>query len=314
MKKFKIIICLYILQILFLSPTSFALWEDWLDQTTQNISFAWNFLSLSFFLNLIFAVLVFFITLWLSKKVNNKLSTYLEIKVNDNSNKKEIIWVLNRTVTITIYIIGFSIILWILWIDTWIFMWWIWFGIWFALKTFLTNFVAWIMMLTQWIYHNWDIIEILWKQWRIRKINALFTSIEQFDWIMFFVPNIKFLEENVSNYYSNEKRRIEIEVWIDYEEDVVKSKKVLLNILSKLPDVLQEPKPRILVDKFWDSEIVLTLMFWINSVNWHYLQTKSNVIETINLAFKTNWIEMCFPQMTISYRDENYFKNRNKTL
>ena len=159
-------------------------------------------------------------------------------------------------------------------------------------------------MVTQWSYHNWDLIRIWDKIWNITKINSLFTEVEQFDGVIFFIPNVKFLENEVENFNQNDKRRVEINIWVDYDTDIVKAKKIMLKIVNNFPLILKSPDPSIFVTNFSDSSIDLSLRFWINS-SWEYFQIKSNVTETINLAFKEYGIKIPYPQLTLSTRDNS---------
>jgi len=305
MKKIKIFIFFCFVQLLLFSPRVSAIVSWWdVEKSNENVSIITSFFSKDLLINLVFAVIVIFWTFLLSKILTSKLTSYLEKTAEwDWSSKEELIWVLTRTVNISVLTIWFLITLWILWIDTWILMWWIWFWLWFALKIFLTNFIAWILMVTQWYYHNWDLIKIWEQTWRIKNINALFTAIQQFDWIIFYVPNIKFMEENVSNFTTNDKRRVEVNVWVDYDTDLLKAKKIMLQVLDNFPNILQAPDANIFVNEFSDNSINLSLRFWINSTD-KYFETKSNVTETINLAFKKYWIVIPFPQVTLSNRED----------
>lgn len=317
MKKIKGLFYLYLLQVIFFSPTSFAataptttpVWGKELEQASNNVDIISSVFSKELLLNIVFVVIVIIWTFTISKLVNNRLISYFE-KISEEwtENREELIWVLSRVSNITFISLWFTIVLSILWIDMWIFIWWIWFGLWFTLKIFLTNFIAWVLMVSQWFYHNWDLVEIGWKIWTIKKINALFTSIEQFEWVIFFVPNVKFLEENVANYNTNDKRRVDIALRLDYETDVVKAKTIILNILWNFPNILRTPDPVVLFTNFWDSNIDLSLRFWIVSKWGNYFGTKSNVMETINLAFKKSGIPVPFKQVTLSNRDNSEMK------
>ena len=166
-------------------------------------------------------------------------------------------------------------------------------------------------MVTQWTFHNWDLIEIEKKIWNIERIYSLYTSVRQYDWVIIYVPNVKFLQENVSNYHSNARRRIDLEVWVDYDTDIIKAKKVMMQVVDQFPNILKDPEPLITVDKLDDGAITLVMRFWINSKNWKYLKTKSNVTETINLAFTQSWIVMPYPQLTLSNRSD-FMQNLGK--
>ncbi len=305
MKKFKVITSLYLFSIVFFSEYTFAAtWANELEQSKQNTNLIMSFFSTELLLNIVFAVFAAIWTLAIAKIATAKMTSYLEWTYAwEESGREELVWVLSRTVNISILSIWFAITLTILGIDMWIFLWWLWFGIGFTLKIFLTNFIAWILMVTQWFYHLWDVIEVTGRTWTIKKIHALFTEIEQFDWVIFFVPNVKFLEEDVSNYHSNDKRRVSVDIWVDYDTDILKAKKIMMQVIEKFPNILQTPLPNVLITKMDDSSINLSLRFWINSKD-AFFDTQSNVTETVNLAFSQAWIVIPFPQVTLSNRSD----------
>jgi len=313
MRKFKIFSYVYLIGIVFFSELSFAAvgWSE-LEQSKQNTNLIMSFFSTELLLNIVFAWMAVVWTLTLAKFASSKIASHLENGVWwEEQWREELVWVVSRTVNIAILSIWFAITLTILWIDMWIFLWGLWFGIGFTLKIFLTNFIAWILMVTQWFYHLWDVVEVGWKTWTIRKIHALFTAIEQFDWVIFYVPNVKFLEEEVSNFHSNDKRRVDVNVWVDYNTDILKAKKIMIQVIEQFPWILQAPHPDVYVTEMADSSINLSLRFWINSKDW-YFTSQSNVTETINMAFKQAWIEIPFPQITLSSRSDSGLKIENK--
>ena len=291
--------------ILMIGISSFftALWA-WEAETEQAVDFMNTLLgifSTQVLLRIIFAIITIIITFALAKLAKNRLFAYLENgPMAWETGKEELIWVISRSVNIAILAVWFSITLGVLGIDLAIFMWGIWFGIGFTLKTFLTNFIAWIIMVTQWVYHVGDLIEINGKKGKIAKINSLFTDVEQFDGVFFYIPNIKFLENEVSNYHTNDKRRVEVEVLVDYDSDIVKAKAIINKVLENFP-ILQAPASDIIVDTLWDNGILLKVRFWIGSKD-SYFTMKSNITETINLGFKQSGIVIPFPQITLGNR------------
>ena len=286
----------------YLNKTFAAIWANEVEKSKEHVSFISSFLSTELLLNIVFATLVIIITFALAKAVSMRIESYITRAGNWEA-REELIWVLTRVSNISILSLGSAIALGILWVDMWIFMWGLGFWLGFTLKIFLSNFIAWVIMVTQWTYHNWDLIEIWSKMWYIRKINALFTEVEQFNGVIFYIPNVKFLEDEVLNYNTNDKRRVEIKVWVDYETDLLKAKKVMLQVLNQFPNILKAPASNIFVDKFDESSINLTLRFWISSSDEYFL-IKSNVTETINLAFKQAGITIPFPQVTLSNRED----------
>lgn len=309
MRKFKIFSFIYLIGIIFFSKISFAaVWSNELAQSKENTNVIMSFFSTWLLLNILFATLVIILTVILARVASSRIWSYIENGWDwDWTWREELAWMLTRVVNISILSIWVMSSLTILWVDMWIFMWGLWFGIGFTLKIFLTNFISWILIVTQGFYHLWDIIEVWWRIWKIKKINALFTAIEQFDGVIFYVPNVKFLEEDIVNFHTNDKRRVEVNIGVDYDTDILKAKKIMLQVVEKFPNILVAPSPNVLVTEMADSSINLSLKFWINSKDW-YAWIHSNVMETINLAFKQSWIEIPFPQMVISSRDNTSIK------
>lgn len=298
----------YSLLLLLLSVDyTFALnvWDSNMEKTTSDTNVFMDIFSFDMLINIAFAILVIIFTFILSKVLSNKIWKFIE-KNDTDWNKVELSGVITRTISITILTIGFTITLGFLWVDMWIFLWGFWFWLWFTLKIFLSNFIWWIIMVTQWSYHNWDLIKIGEKMWNIIKINSLFTEVKQFDWVVFYIPNVKFLENEVENFHINDKRRIEISIWVDFETDLVKAKKVILQVLNNFPGILKTPEPEVLIMNFNDNSINLNVRLWISS-KWEYFVTKSNITETINLAFKQYWIKIPYPQITLSNRSDFNF-------
>lgn len=286
---------------LFSVVSVYAAAEAEVQQTTDFLNTLMWIFSTQVLLRIVFAFVAIVLTFLVSKIARNKLFWYLERgSLGGEAGKEELIWVISRTVNIAILAIWFSITLGILGVDLAIFMWGIWFGIGFTLKTFLTNFIAGIIMVTQWVYHVGDLIEVNGQKWNIAKIDSLFTSVQQFDGVFFYVPNIKFLEEEIKNYHTSDKRRVEIDVQVDYDTDIVKAKSVINKVLENFP-MLQAPASDIIVRSLGDNGILLTVRFWIGSKDG-YFTLKSNVTETINLAFKQSDITIPFPQVTLSNR------------
>lgn len=275
-------------------------WWSEVAQTQDFVSTLVWFFSTELLLKIIFTVIVVVLTLLISKLIKNRLFGYLErANIGDEWSKEEIIGVISRTVNIIVLITGFSIALWVLGVDLGIFMWGIWFGIWFTLRTFLTNFISGIIIVSQWSYHIGDLIEVGSKMWKIVKINALFTAIEEFDGVTFNIPNVRFFEENVRNFHTNDKRRIDVEVVVDYSTDILTAKKVLKKVISNFPNILTAPEPDVLIDELWERWITLKLRFWIHSQD-NFITLKSNITETVNLAFKQTDITIPFPHIIFS--------------
>lgn len=260
------------------------------------------FLNKDFLLGLISAIAAIIITFFLQKYVEKKLELFLIEKSWNWGWKEEVFGIILRTTKVSIWAIGIITALSFMWIDLAIFMGWIGLWVWFALQTFLSNFLSWIIMVLSGDYKNWDLIELQWKLGKIIKIDTFSTTVEQFDWIRFFVPNVEFLKNVVENYNANDKRRTEIEIALEYGSDIVKAKTILLKIVDNFPNILKDPAPKIVVNEFGWSSINVKLWYRTLMTDKTFFATRSNVMETINLAFKQNDITIPFPQIVLNQR------------
>ncbi|QFR39450.1 mechanosensitive ion channel family protein [Candidatus Gracilibacteria bacterium 28_42_T64] len=305
MKKLKLLFIVYITALIIDLPSGFAatLGDQNLEQAKQNTSAFTRFFSAETLLNLVFAVVVMILSIVIARIVSAKLTSFLERNGSEGGGSEEMAGMLSRTVNITFLFIGGSASLSILGVDLGIFMGGIGFGLGFTLKTFLTNFVGGITMVTQGFYHNGDLVEVRGKKGKIVKINSLFTSMEQLDGVIFYIPNVIFMEEVISNFKTNDKRRTEIELLVDYDTDIVKTKKTILKVIESFPNILNAPHPDILVDKLDNSGIKLLIRFWMHTDD-DYIQLKSNVTETLNLACKQSAIKIPYPHMTLVQKEK----------
>lgn len=277
--------------------------EEWAEKVVENsnASLAAAILSNELITWIVFAVVALIFTFFISKIVQTKVTSALEDFAQWWNGREEVYSMVAKAINISVWIFGISMAAWFVQMDLAIFMWGIWIWVWFGLQALLSNFISWVIIILQWNYSVGNLIEVMWKTWTIREMNTLFMQIEQFDWVKFFVPNSKFLSETVLNIHANDKRRCEILVWVDYDTDIVKAKKVIANVIESFPSILAAPSYSIILTEFDDSSIWLKVMFWLNTKD-DFFNIRSNVMETINLAFKQSWVTIPFPQVTLSNR------------
>lgn len=244
--------------------------------------------SADFFLNLFLWIVVLVITVIIVKIARSKLTDIFEKKLGWDMSW-DIAWVVFRTVNIIIWTIWFTTALALWWVDLAFLMWWVWIWLWFTMQVFLWNFIGWLIIIFSGEYQTGRIIEIAWQLWEIKRITSMFTTIEKYDWTCYNVPNVKFLQDEVLVYNMNSKRRIDIDFGVEYSADITKVKKLAIKVTESFPMILQNPASRVLVSEMQDDGVLLTLQFWVSTEEGFY-QTKSNVTETLNLAFEQAWI------------------------
>ena len=272
-------------------------------QDNKVLNFFLNLVSRDAIVNIVMAILTILVTHVLVKSISNKLEVLFEWMVfGEEGAGEELSWLILRSVKISIWVTWWSMAMWFVGLDLWFFMGWIWLGVWFALKEFIWNFVWGVLIILQWNYKVWQVIKVGPEVWTILKITSLTTIIELFDGVRYYIPNEKFLKDNVHNFHANERRRAEVIVWVDYQTDLVQAKKIISTILESIPGILKAPNPAIVIGDLADSSINIHVYFWLGSKD-NIVALSSNVRETIKHAFEQAWISIPFPQLVISQRE-----------
>jgi len=164
----------------------------------------------------------------------------------------------------------------------------------FAAKDTLSNFISGIFLYSDRMFNIGDTVEIDGKVGKVVDIRMRNTVIQTFDNKIITIPNAKTADSMVINYSRTPTRRIDIPVGIAYEADLEKAEKIILDIIKKDPDFLEDPKPNVVVTGFGDFSVNLEARAWIK--NEGFLDKKVRLMKQIKIAFDKNDIEIPYPK------------------
>lgn len=170
-------------------------------------------------------------------------------------------------------------------------------GVGFGLQNVASNFISGLIILFERPVKVGDRIQVGDVDGKVTGIGARSTTVRTNDNITIIVPNSKFIEENVVNWsFANQSVRFRVPVGVAYDSDLNLVKKLLLEVAEENADVLRDPKAAVRLIEFGDSAINLELWVWTKEK----LQRKTVFISALNFAiwekFRTNDIEIPFPQ------------------
>ncbi len=271
---------------------------------SHGVSFLSKILSTDALVNFAFGILVLVATFLVSKILSGKLESYYTSYNKDGDQTKEWLYgVISRSINITVWFLWITLMFGVMGLNVGLFLWWIGFWIWFTMQIFLSNFIYWIVMVTQGTVRNGDLIELNVEVSKVEKVNPLFTEVKKLNGVKSFIPNIKFLQDSFSNLYINETRRFEVEFTLDYTADIPKAKLIIDKVIASVPGVIEKPEHKIWLTGLSENGVVIKVLFRMKSRD-KVFTIRSNVIETLNLAFKQAWILVAFNQMTFVQRDD----------
>jgi small conductance mechanosensitive channel len=134
----------------------------------------------------------------------------------------------------------------------------------------------------------------------IGKVEAMtftHTRMKTFDGKTLFIPNQMLYKTIVNNFHFTPTRRVRLKLTIGYDDDLLKAKKVLKEIMESDPRVLKKPAPAVYVMELGDNGINLSARCWVE--NAKYLRVLSDVTEKVKLRFDEEGISFPYPQRDV---------------
>ena len=175
-------------------------------------------------------------------------------------------------------------------------------GIGFGLQNVVNNFVSGIILLFDPSIQVGDMVQIGEDWGTVNRINIRTTIVQTFDNASLIIPNSEMLSNKVTNWsFKDPKVRRQVDVGVAYGSDVQLVHKILLEIVGDMPEIMDDPAPRVDFTDFGDSALIFRVRFWISSPEF-WLGAPTELRFRIDEEFKKNGIEIAFPQQDIHIR------------
>ncbi len=163
-----------------------------------------------------------------------------------------------------------------------------------ALQGSLANFAAGFLIIVFKPFKTNDFVEANGVSGVIERINIFTTELRTPDNKVVIVPNSKMIDNNIVNYSSAGKRRVDLVVGISYDANIDDARKILMDIMESNENVLKEPVPMVGVLELADSSVNLAVRPW--STIEDYWGVYFDTLETVKKRFDEAGIGIPFPQ------------------
>lgn len=131
-----------------------------------------------------------------------------------------------------------------------------------ALQGSLANFAGGVLIMLFRPFRAGDWIEAQGVAGSVDSIQIFHTTLKTADNKVVIVPNGSLSNGHITNYSRESKRRVDINLGIDYSSDIEQAREVLLRIAQD-PRVHRDPAPEVLVTGLGESAINLSLRVWV---------------------------------------------------
>ncbi len=124
-----------------------------------------------------------------------------------------------------------------------------------ALQGSLANFAAGFLIIVFRPFKIGDLIDAAGVLGTVEAIYVFTTQLKTPDNKTIIVPNAKLTADNITNFSTNETRRVDLVFGIGYGDDIDKAKELISNYLAQDERVLKDPQPTIGVVELADSSV-----------------------------------------------------------
>lgn len=168
-----------------------------------------------------------------------------------------------------------------------------------ALQGTLSNIAAGLMLLWLRPFRAGDYIDASGIAGTVVEVGLFASTLRTADGVYHFSPNSDLWNKPILNYSRNPTRRVQVQISIDYEDDIATARSVLLDLAASDSRVLDDPKPVVMVEALADSGVNLTLRCWSSTadfwpVSWDLRERAKTAIEGAGLSIP-------YPQQVIRH-------------
>lgn len=176
-----------------------------------------------------------------------------------------------------------------------------------ALKDLLANMAAGMLLLWDKSIKTNDVISLDKERFGIvRSMTVRYLVIEDRNDIRFLVPNSELITKTITNWTQKSRTiRLKLDVAVAYDSDIAKVRRIMKDVCLKVPRVLQDPPPRILILGLGDSTINVQLRFYIEDPENGVRNVLGELYELLLGRFKLADVRLPFLQREIRLLPES---------
>ena len=124
----------------------------------------------------------------------------------------------------------------------------------------------------------------------VRQIGLFSTSLLKADNTIIIIPNSRVMSAKIINFSDQKIRRVDIDISIEYQEDIKRVKAVVMDILLNDNRILNYPSPSIVISELKDYGFILSIRPWTSYLT--YWDLLYDLQEEIKMVFAKNNIKI----------------------
>ena len=171
-----------------------------------------------------------------------------------------------------------------------------------ALSGTLQNFAGGVMILLFKPFKVGDFIDAQGHMGTVNEIQIFNTILKTPDNKTIIIPNGGLSTSSMTNYSTEERRRVDFTFGIGYGDSTTGAKEVLMKLINGDTRILKDPEPFIAVSELADSSVNFTVRVWCESSNYWGIFFDMN--EKVYNEFNSAGLNIPFPQMDVHVHNQ----------
>lgn len=175
----------------------------------------------------------------------------------------------------------------------------------FAFRDILQNFLAGLLILLTEPFKINDQIIVGSYEGTVEEIETRATTIRTYDGRRVVIPNTNLFTQSVTVNTAFRTLRLQYDIGIGYGDDIARAKSVIVEAISHVHGIMQNPTPDVLLVGLADYSVTLRVRWWISPPRRaDTMQSMSDALHAIKDALTAAGIDLPFPTRQILFHDQ----------
>jgi small-conductance mechanosensitive channel len=162
----------------------------------------------------------------------------------------------------------------------------------FATKDILNNLLSGVLILWRQPFKIGDYVFVGNNQGLVEYIGIRVTKLRKDDGDIILVPNSDMYSTALTIRGYGSERRMSLKLDVNHKTDLSKAKKILEEVIKKVPGVSQEKKLEIFITDLSTDVITITSFFWVKTDVSNPLEVFDEVVMKVKQSFESSGIEV----------------------
>ncbi|MDJ1499949.1 mechanosensitive ion channel family protein [Xanthocytophaga agilis] len=182
-----------------------------------------------------------------------------------------------------------------------------------AFQDLTTNFLSGTFITIRQPIRVGDVVETNGYFGKVKEINLRSTIIDNFAGQEIEIPSKDILQKPIVNFSKSNERRLQLNGWISYKEDLQKVQDLALQFMTALPFLQEGKNVEFHYQNFGDNGVTFLIWFWIDQGKVGPPMAMSEAVKGIKRIFDEHDISVPLAVRTVEWKNEAVLSLLEKT-